>query len=42
MSATDTPASLPAPAAPDSARRSPWGEVLHSLSRSGTFLTGLF
>ena len=41
MSATDT-ANLPAPAsAPDTAPRSPWGEVLHSLLRSGTFLTGL-
>ncbi|TIT78492.1 MAG: ABC transporter permease, partial [Mesorhizobium sp.] len=39
MSATDTPANLPAP---DTApRRGPWGDVLHSLLRSGTFLTGL-
>ncbi|WP_192356640.1 ABC transporter permease [Mesorhizobium mediterraneum] len=38
MSATDTPAAIPAP---DTAPRSPWGEVLHSLARSGTFLTGL-
>ena len=39
MSATDTPANVPTP---DTAtRRGPWGEVLHSLLRSGTFLTGL-
>src|SRR5207253_10947999 len=39
MSATDTPATVPTP---DTAtRRGPWGEVLHSLLRSGTFLTGL-
>ncbi|TGS58541.1 ABC transporter permease, partial [Mesorhizobium sp. M3A.F.Ca.ET.201.01.1.1] len=35
MSATD--ASIPAP---DTARRSPWSEVLYSLLRSATFLTG--
>ncbi|TIS14394.1 MAG: ABC transporter permease, partial [Mesorhizobium sp.] len=39
MSATDTPANLPTPDA--ATQRSPWGEVLHSLLRSGTFLTGL-
>lgn len=39
MSATDSPAGMPTP--DTAARRSPWGEVLHSLLRSGTFLTGL-
>lgn len=38
MSATDTPAGIPAP---DATRRSPWSEALHSLFRSGTFMTGL-
>jgi peptide/nickel transport system permease protein len=39
MSATDTPVGMPA--APDTTtKRSPWGEVLHSLLRSRTFLTG--
>ena len=38
MSATDTPVGMPA--ASDTTRRSPWSEVLHSLLRSRTFLTG--
>jgi len=39
MSATDNPAV--AAASDPVAGRSPWGEALHSLLRSGTFLTGL-
>ncbi|MBX5137683.1 ABC transporter permease [Rhizobium lentis] len=38
MSAFDTPESIPAP---DAGPRSAWGEVLHSLTRSATFLAGL-